>query len=141
MEAWDAPDTVWPKPGLHRVPPQAVALSLARWVRCRLSSNTRASELAEVLGIPVRSKVLRPGSKLQALLLPDRASRFVVICNAAGGNLHERRQQFRIGHELAHTLFYDWSQALPKRMLDATEAEERFCDAFARQVCSVTAAN
>lgn len=131
----DASDVAWPMPALPAVPTRAVALYLADWVRERLPSKAPASELATLLRIPVKLKSLRRTStRLHALLVPDRTDRFIIICNSSGGDVLSPQQQFRVGHELAHTLFYDWSTPIPRRTMSCTEAEEHFCDAFARRL-------
>jgi hypothetical protein len=46
----------------------------------------------------------------------------------------DRRACFLIAHELGHVLFYDRTTAPPRRVVRATNAEERFCDVFAERL-------
>jgi len=47
--------------------------------------------------------------------------------------LYRQRRRFLVAHELAHSLFYERSEGQrPARATPLNEAEERFCDEFAR---------
>jgi hypothetical protein len=85
------------------------------------------------------------GDGCQALLIPLRADRFRIVVDVtprdgwAGvaasvrGEVADHRRRFRVGHELGHTFFYSRKpDALPRRILEGSDREERFCDEFAR---------
>jgi hypothetical protein len=90
--------------------------------------------LAEALDIPVRFERLGAADGgIEALLMPDREHRFVITCDPWVPLSNGKRIAFRVAHELAHTLFYDWT-LLPPRMVRraiSTPALEAFCDQFA----------
>jgi hypothetical protein len=71
-------------------------------------------------------------------LIPDRERVFVIICDPWFPPGNEMRIPFRIAHELAHTLFYDWDERPPPMMGSAgsSRAAEAFCDEFAQALLS-----
>lgn len=80
---------------------------------------------------------------LEALLVPRAGDRFGLIVDprpacgwrarSEGDRATERqRLRFRIGHEIAHSFFYDRSPTeYPTRRVADSPAQESFCDAFA----------
>ncbi len=103
--------------------------------------------VAERLGCKVEDARLggeRGG--IEAMLLPDRDSDLFTVrvdptphrgWSDVPADLRteiaHRRRRFRVAHELAHTLFYDRRPGrAPERAAAVTEAEEQFCDEFAR---------
>jgi hypothetical protein len=105
---------------------------LARGVVDREPGFADPEKLAEALGIPIRLVSLAAAQGgLEAVLLPDFDTRFVILCDPWVEGRDTQRVAFRIAHELAHTLFYDWDQRPPCRLRVSTRAEEDFCDEFA----------
>lgn len=77
---------------------------------------------------------------LQALLVPHHAGGFFMVVDpdptpaqASAGFTSGEVIRWRTAHEYAHTFFYT-ATPVPSRSGQATLAEERFCDEFARQV-------
>ena len=62
----------------------------------------------------------------RALLLPVRGG-FIIILSE--NNKDERSKD--IGHELAHTFFYDLDSSIPTHYGKITHEEEELCEAFA----------
>ncbi|HSO96898.1 MAG TPA: hypothetical protein VLV81_12760 [Acidimicrobiia bacterium] len=94
--------------------------------------------LAAQLDIRVSFKALsaeRGG--LEAALVPDVDGPFEIICDPWVDPHNEQGLSFRIAHELAHTLFYDWSLTPPRRLVTDSVKEEEFCDDFACRLLGV----
>jgi hypothetical protein len=122
----------WPQLALESVPQPGFASDLARFVASQQPALSRADELALILGIPIHYEPLEAESGgLEALLVPSSQTRFMIICDPWTLEASPERCSFRIAHEIAHTLFYDWTQSPPRRSRPSSNAEEWFCDAFA----------
>jgi hypothetical protein len=92
--------------------------------------------LAQDLGITVVTKELAASEGgLEALLMPmfNGGFRILIDPEPSPKNNREDIRRFRIGHEIGHTLFYDWQQSPLKNLLKAWVNDprlERFCDEF-----------
>jgi hypothetical protein len=85
-------------------------------------------------------------SQQEALLIPMEDNRFGICVDptppggwrrvrpSVRGELRRHRFRFRVAHEIAHSFFYDRTTATPQRTLPSSEAEELFCDEFARSL-------
>ena len=123
------------------VPPVHEAVDLALELRGewkeRLGYQPQPEDIVRELGWPVVTECLgRSVSETEALLAPLLSGGFVVIVDPrelSGAECREANtdsRQFRIGHELAHILF--WVPGTPPRRLTRYSAsEEEFCDSFA----------
>lgn len=76
-----------------------------------------------------------------ALLIPRKDGSFVVPVDPVPRHLDginweiaRHRNRFRVAHEIGHSFFYDRDSAPPRRLLKASEEEERFCDEFAAEL-------
>lgn len=79
----------------------------------------------------------------EALLVPKVEGGFDILVDprprhgravhdeVAHQRLSRRRVRFRIAHEIGHSFFYDRRCRPARRLLNHSDAEERFCDAFA----------
>lgn len=98
--------------------------------------------VAGTIGWPVRlARLGAADGGLQALLTPRSVGGFAVVVDpdptpaqhelldGQEPGLHLLRWA-RLAHELAHVFFYAHGRP-PRRWLEPSEAEERFCDAFA----------
>lgn len=81
---------------------------------------------------------------MEAFLAPDERNRFEIVVDPEpkGGwreepeglreRIHRHRLRFRVGHELAHSFFFDRVPGgTPERRIPDSPEQERFCDAFA----------
>jgi hypothetical protein len=119
----------WPKPALDSVPHQELGRELGLLVSQKFGCVS-AQVVAEHIGLKVRLRRLAARSRgLEAALVPTSPGTFVVLCDPWCDSID--RLPFRIGHELAHTFFYEWDRDLPRRRVENSLEEEAFCDAFA----------
>jgi hypothetical protein len=123
---------IWPRPGLRGVPPLETAEILGRTVGVQQPELSDPFLLAEALEVPIRFKKLGAERRgIEALIVPGGRSRFEIICDPWCPITDPSRQRFRVAHELAHTLFYDWAAAPPQKISAGGRDEEDFCDQFA----------
>ena len=99
-----------------------------------------------LLGVTIGiSHVTHLGQRHKSVLMPSRSGGFRIVVSSTthgrstGADAVRRNPAVRlaVAHELAHTLFYDRTVAPPARNLTATQAEEEFCDAFARSFLGI----
>jgi len=69
-------------------------------------------------------------TKSEATLIPVKGG-FRILIN---GDLGRSRYRTSIAHELVHTLFYDSSKSVPRRMFKPSNEEEWFCFDVARRI-------
>lgn len=120
------------------VPSAAAARALARDIATRNADDADPFLLAAKLGIEVCFDTIdAEDGGTEALLVPYGDPPFEIICDPWVPPRRGDRIHFRVAHEVAHTMFYDWGATPPTRILRATRAEERFCDAFARALLGV----
>lgn len=122
---------VWPTSGLLFVPH-------LDWVErftdilVTTAGTADAFVIAEQLSIPVRFCLLDGAAGgMVAALIPDIEHPFTVLCERAQPSDRADCVRFRVAHELAHTMFYDWSLCPPRQVRRGCVMEERFCDTFA----------
>lgn len=129
----------WPRPALQQVPTTEVAHRLAASVRQEAPGHAHDPiALAAELDIRVSFKTLNAeGGGLEAALVPDVHGPFEIVCDPWIDAGNDHRLSFRIAHELAHTLFYDWSLTPPQRLVADSVEEEQFCDDFARYLLDI----
>lgn len=142
----------WPRSPLSKLPKLADAATLAAEVRAKVHSADRPHEpLADFRRIcragrfEVSQATLSAGTRQQeALLIPLDGDRFGIcidptppggwggVRRAVRPELRRHRHRFRVAHEIAHTFFYDRTGGRPRRVFPGSDAEETFCDEFAR---------
>jgi hypothetical protein len=140
----------WPAPEFSEVPSLACAERLA-WDLRRLVQDP-ADQAGPLLDLrPLcrlggfAPKRLSAAAGLEGALVPASNDTFIVAVDAAptGGwgavrreqrtALARHRRRFRTAHEIAHGFFYRRAPGVrPRRLLEASDAEERWCDAFGR---------
>jgi hypothetical protein len=126
-------EIAWPRPALRHVPAQGVAERLAQSVASQGPDSWDPLVLVERLQIPVRYQPLRAAEGgLEATIISNSTHGFEIVCDEWLPDQTPDRLRFRVAHELAHTLFFDWANNPPRRVNGwATAEEERFCDEFA----------
>ena len=75
-----------------------------------------------------------------ALLIPSEEGGFIVLVASAAAPRGSALARKYIAHEISHMLFYDYrNEGLPPRVAPypPTPKEERFCDAFAKELVSL----
>jgi hypothetical protein len=135
---------------LDGVPQPGEAAGIAAELRAEWgvppAARLEVDEVCKELGIEVVEQRLggrRRGT--QALLIP-RSSGFSIEVDPEppGGWLHvepelrralrSHRRRFLICHELAHTLFYEFGERGPRRIVRDSPLQELFCDELARNL-------
>ena len=125
-------EIAWPRPALRCVPAQGVAERLAQSVASQGPDSWDPLVLVERLRIPVRYQPLRAAEGgLEAAIVSSLDHEFEIVCDEWLPDQDSDRLRFRVAHELAHTLFFNWSDNPPSRVSERTDEEERFCDEFA----------
>jgi hypothetical protein len=130
----------WPRPALWAVPTAKTAARLARQVAASQEAAWDPIVIVRALGIPVHLETLEAAEgNTEAMLLPDIDHRFVIICDPWVPPGDDERVRFRIAHELAHTLFYDWDHQYPRMTGSSgtSPSGELFCDQFAGALLSL----
>lgn len=141
----------WPHTPLRSIPNMRQTRCLARAVRAAVLGPNAATapldeqRLCQLGGFLVEERTLHAAEgRLEALLFPHLDDRFRVFIDAEppGGwnnveearrdELRRHRRRFRLGHEVAHTFFYDRSGERPRALIQTSPRQERFCDDFAR---------
>jgi hypothetical protein len=136
----------WPALSLSGVPAAEAAADLARELRTRVLGERFADDgwcdlrrMVVAGGFCVVSRVFaRDGGGHEALLVPWSDGSFRILVDpfppgaqAVTRDLIERRNRFRIAHEIAHSFFYDRKCAPAQRLVPGSPEEELFCDHFA----------
>lgn len=123
---------LWPTPALRTVPRLDLAARVAELVVAVNRGERDPLRLSYELGIRVTVRELSAVTGgLEAALVPDFGHTFEVICDPSSREDSTSPIRFRVAHEIAHTLFYDWTEEPPRRTGPGGAAEEAFCDAFA----------
>lgn len=144
-----APPQIGQRPSYRWLPDRTEARLAAdqfRETTAGAKAGVSPSEHASLLGWRVEIAPLAADSDGQdALLIPSAHRSFALVIDPrpalreqwmrpqAGWKGWELASifEFRVGHELGHTLFYNYDLP-PRRLLPFTPEEERFCDAFSR---------
>lgn len=144
----------WPQRPYEEVPDDQEARSRAATIRRAALGDACADEpllsldvLCRAAGVSVGALDLHVGGDApEALLTPQRVNRFTIhidpapvdgwppLSSAGLKALRRHRVRFRIAHELAHTFFYWRDRERPRRCLQDSPAQERFCDCFAAEL-------
>jgi hypothetical protein len=108
------------------------------WVHLGIVGTPDPHVACERLGWPIRYERLGAATGgQQAASLPRLTGGFTLLIDPDLTPTETASQAetslvrgFRLGHELAHTLFYS-ETAPPRRSIEPSPLEEEFCDAFA----------
>jgi hypothetical protein len=143
-----APDVPeWRTRRFFRLPSLEVAAQLATevgtWAKGLCGHISTPTAIASHLGWKVRRARLAADIGGQdALLIPSSRREFTIVVDPCLSSheahlldgtdpaLCEAIIEFRIGHEIGHSFFYD-DDLPPSRLLPFSAEEEAFCDAFA----------
>jgi hypothetical protein len=140
----------WPTLDVGGVPEDDVAVTLAERVRSAVLGETYAP-LLDLQPLTRRGRFRVSVERLsaadggmEACLTPDADDSFDIVVDPEppGGwrphhdglreDIRRHRWRFRIGHEVAHSFFFDRvSGQLPRRRVPDSPEQERFCDVFA----------
>lgn len=116
-----------------RVPDDAQVEDLAAELRSALAGSdvfSAPDSLVRAFGWQYRARPIgAAGSAVQSLLVPLRKGGFSVVVNSHH-HCSNSETLWLVAHEIGHSFFYQTGEP-PARIVPCTQAEERFCDAFA----------